>query len=123
VRFSDYPSFGVGFGVVFTKYQEPITKSPLFVKDRPTHHFFALERISHFTILFAFLSSKNAPSTIKKLSIHGVEQAFYACVKSSIRTPLPCAAGPRAAQQSALETHSRIGKFRRLGLHANYNST
>jgi len=74
----------------------PITKSLFyaasFVKDRPTHYFFALERISHFTILFAFLSSKNASSPIKKLSIHGVEQAFCACGKSNIRT-LPCAAG------------------------------
>jgi hypothetical protein len=48
----------------------------LVVKDRPIHYFFALERISHITILFAFLSSKNALFAYKSLSIHGVEQAF-----------------------------------------------
>ena len=87
VRFSDYPSFGVGFGVVFTKYQEPIAKSPFLSKtvQRTT---FSLWSEFPLYYLLAFLSSKNASSPIKKLSIHGVEQAVYACGDIGVRTAL-----------------------------------
>jgi hypothetical protein len=79
----------------------------LIFKDRSTHYFSALERISHFTILFAFLSRKKEPFSRekstpqrKKLSAHGVEQAFRLAVRSKEKA-LPSAAGPRAAEGGA----------------------
>ena len=46
------------FGVGSSGYL-PVANCYLLVfKDRSTHHFFALERISHFTFLFALMSSK-----------------------------------------------------------------
>jgi hypothetical protein len=63
VDFNDLPSIGAGFSGVswvwFFRYL-PVANCYLpVVKDRSTYHFLALERISRFTILFAFLSSKN----------------------------------------------------------------
>jgi hypothetical protein len=42
----------------------------LLSKNRSLLHFFALERIFHFTILFAFLSSKKSPSSRQKNGRH-----------------------------------------------------
>src|SRR5689334_16291519 len=59
----------------------------LLFKDRSKRHFFALERIPNFTILFAFLSSKNAPIFRKICPPTGVEQAFHACGKAATKVP------------------------------------
>jgi hypothetical protein len=55
----------------FAKYQGPVTKGSLllaasFVKDRPLHNFFALERISNSTICSPMESRKNGLFSPKK---------------------------------------------------------
>jgi len=85
-------------------YQGPLLLAASFVKDRPRHYFFALERISNSTICSPMESRKKGLSrkkatAAKKLSTHGVEQAFRLAVRSNQKT-LPRAAGldPRQAR-------------------------
>jgi len=84
VGFSDYPSIGVDFNdLPFRSFVSFVVQGfwgflgwllsancwLLIFKDRPTHYFFALERISHFTILFALLSSKKHSAAFKKAAV------------------------------------------------------
>jgi hypothetical protein len=60
----------------FAKYQGPVTKGSLllaasFVKDRPLHNFFALERISNSTIRSPVESRKKGPFIAKKFHRSG----------------------------------------------------
>ncbi len=81
------PNMTQGFGV-FRPIAQLLFASCSFVKDRPPHYFFALERIFHFTICSPFcqekkdlFSSRKSPAAAKKLSAHGGRAGIYACGK------------------------------------------
>jgi hypothetical protein len=91
--------------------QLPIASCYVF-KDRPQHHFSALERIPHFIILFAFLSSKKSAKMLPPTSklpdeirwsracpeqlCAAKESNGHLCLRQAPRKILPCAAGPGA---------------------------
>jgi hypothetical protein len=71
------------------KYQIPKNQVPgylpsaSFVKDRSTHHIFALERISNFTICSLLCQVKSGYFLTENSIAVRVEQAIHACGKSS----------------------------------------
>ena len=105
-------AFGSVFGQELrAKSQEPslancqlLFASCYFVKDRSMHHFFALERIPHFTIFFAFVSSKNDGRMVEKT----VEERPFRAVKRNLeKSPSLRRRPPRSVAERPEKTSRR----------------